>query len=494
MKNDVVMYEKVYDILKNKIQCGILPGGSKLPSRANLCIEFNTSEKTVRRALKMLEQDGLLETVQRKRPVVAMNHDLGRQAGLMSLKRADSAVSVDMLKSGILLCYPINGKGMALCSGNDWDIPQAIADRMDPDNPTEFWRLSNRFWRFFISRNGNELILRAVDSLGFSNLDLLPGTRELRCRYKDGLNELIKTIRCGGSPERVHFEDLSVLYGLTPEGAQEVQGDGVGSAPSVTPRCSDADSVKQKLRRGQERYSSVYLDILGLIALGRYRPGDRLPSHEEMQGIYHVSIDTTIKAVQVLQELGAVTAKRGQGIFVAMDLDRLKEIRIAPEMIASHVRRWLDCLELISLTVEGVAAHGAAHASEEEAVLLRGEIERLWNDTYLYQMSPYIILDFIVDHIEYNVLRAIYDIMRQNYHIGRSIPNLIRLEKTPVNRDVYRQCLDAVDSLIEGSATAFAKKAADMFQMTHRIIVEECKRLGYWEAAMKVYDGDTLWK
>lgn len=491
MKNDVVMYEKVYNILKNKIQCGILEGGSKLPSRAKLCIEFNTSEKTVRRALKMLEQDGLVETSKRKRPVVAMNRDLGRRAGLMSLKKADATAAVDILKSGILLSYPINGKGMALCSGTDWDIPQAIADRMDPDEPTEFWRLSNRFWRFFISRNSNELILRAVDSLGFSNLDILPGTREIRCRYKEKLNELIETVKNGGSPDEVEFGDLFVLYGLSPgEGEQKV----IRRVMSEMPLWEGADGMEEKLRRGQERYSSVYLDILGLINLGYYQPGDRLPSHEELQKFYGVSIDTTIKAIQVLQEWGAVTAKRGHGIYVDMDLDGLKKIHIAPEQIASHVRRWLDSLELISLTVESVASHGAARATREEALQLREELEKEWNDTYLYQMSPYTMLDFIVDHIEYEVLRAVYDIMRQNYHIGRSIPKMIRREKAPVSGDIYRRCLDAADSLIEGDATAFARKASEMFQLTHGIIVEQCKRLGYWEAAMKVYDGDALWK
>ncbi len=491
MKNDIVMYEKIYGIIKNKIQCGILEGGSKLPSRANLCKEFNTSEKTVRRVLKMLEQDGLVETSKRKRSVVAMNHDLWRQAALTSLKKADAIAAVNMLKSGVLLCYPINGKGMALCSGKDWDIPQGIAERMDPDEPTEFWRLSNLFWRFFISRNGNELILRAVDSLGISSLDILPGTREIRCRYKENLNELIRTMRRGGSPEHVHFDDLYMLYGLSSE---EKEGEVIYFISDDSPLWVGTEHIEQKLREGQERYSSVFLDILGLIDLGYYKLGDRLPSHNELQKIYRVSIDTTIKAIQMLQEWGAVTTKRSQGIFVAMDLEGLKKIHIAPELIASHVRRWLDCLELISLTVEGVAFHGAGRASGEEAARLRGELEKLWNDAYLYQVSPYVLLDFIVDHIEYDMLRAVYDVMRQNYHIGRSIPKMVRREKTPVSRDIYNQCVEAADTLIEGDAPAFAKKAADMFHLVHRLIVEECKRLGYWKAAMEVYDGDALWK
>ena len=56
MKDGTVVYERVYQILRNKIESGLLPYGSKLPSRADLCLEFKTSEKTVRRAVELLAQ------------------------------------------------------------------------------------------------------------------------------------------------------------------------------------------------------------------------------------------------------------------------------------------------------------------------------------------------------------------------------------------------------------------------------------------------------
>ena len=56
---DAMMYERVYQILRNRIECGLLPTGSSLPSRSNLCEEFGISEKTIRRALQMLKEKGL---------------------------------------------------------------------------------------------------------------------------------------------------------------------------------------------------------------------------------------------------------------------------------------------------------------------------------------------------------------------------------------------------------------------------------------------------
>ena len=71
MRSDVAMYDKIYQILKNKIVSGVLPLGYQLPSRASLCGEFDASEKTIRRALELLEREGLIESVQRKRATVA---------------------------------------------------------------------------------------------------------------------------------------------------------------------------------------------------------------------------------------------------------------------------------------------------------------------------------------------------------------------------------------------------------------------------------------
>ena len=68
MKNDIVLYKRIYQLLRNQIECGLLPVGKSIPSRAELCKEFQVSEKTVRRVLEELLEDGLIEVSQRKRP------------------------------------------------------------------------------------------------------------------------------------------------------------------------------------------------------------------------------------------------------------------------------------------------------------------------------------------------------------------------------------------------------------------------------------------
>ena len=490
MKNDIVLYKRIYQLLKNQIVCGLIPSGSKLPSRADLCRELHVSEKTVRQVLVLLSEDGLIVTEQRKRPVVTGpdKADLERQKEAVPL---NTRLADDILSTGKLICYPIVEKGISLCTGKDWEIPATLAARMDPLNSTEFWRLSHRFWRFFISRIGNDLIVRAVDSLGLSDLDPLPKTLEFREDYLKSLHEFLGTVSRGGRPVNIFFGDFPSIFGLT--GQEAFTGNLYRVAPD-SPLHMGLEGLEQKLRSAEERYSRVYMDILGLITIGRYHPGDRLPSHAELQQQYGVSIDTTIKAIRVLQEWGVVTAKRGSGIFVAMDLEGLKKARIPTELLACHVRRFLDSLELLSLTIEGVAAHAAGSVTAADATGLRDRLEQLWSEEYLYQLTPVELLEFITKHITYISLKEIYQVVTKYYHIGRSIPKLVSTCKNEKNEEIHRWALQAADSLILGDGPKFSSLCAGLFHHVHDLIVEECKKLGYLELAGQVYDGTALWR
>ncbi len=483
-----MMYERVFQILRNRIECGLLPAGSSLPSRGNLCEEFGTSEKTIRRALKMLKEKGLIETQQRKRPVVSRHRSAVHQTTVLALEKIDAAVTDDVLKTGVLLCYPVIKNGISLCKKEDLQIPRKILNHMKMENADEFWRLSKRFWRFFVARNENDLSLRAVDSLGLADLKPLGDDAASRTRYYEQLQGFLRIIESGGAPESAPFDDMSGLYGLT-----------YGNRPAFHAPSDSAVVLGrvrlEKLLSGPEvRYAAVYLDLLGLIAVGRYKRGDKLPTHRELQEKYGVCVDTTTKAIQMMQEWGVVKTVRGNGIFVEMDLKELKKIQIPAHLIANQVRRYLDSLELLALTIEGTAGCAAPHIMQEEIQAVKDKIDRLWNEEYLYGRTPAVLLDFILEHTGIDALNSVYALLQRNLRIGRSIPALLNTAKTAVNCEIHQQCVKAIDLLSAKNQAAFSEKTAEAFQRIHRLVIGECKRLGYYEAAMGAYDGSALWK
>lgn len=491
MKNDVVQYERTYQLLKNKIESGILPVGFRLPGRSVLCREYGTSERTIRRVLELLERDGFLEIEPRKRPVVVSAFPSPEGRALQNIKKADAAQVNDLMETAQLLCYPIYLRGLRLCTGGDWRTPESLLDRMDPGRSGEFWHFANRLGRFFLARNENELLLRTVDSLGFRGQEPPRGSTEDRARYRGHIASLIETVKGGGAPKRTDLNAIFAQYRAIAEQAGEMQ---FLRAGSPCPMLAQAEGVGLRLSLAQERYSSVCLDLLGLIAMGRYQPGDRLPTHDQIQGYYGVSRDTSVRAVRMLREWGVVTAAPRRGISVEMDLEALKRISIDPETIARHVRRYLDSLDLLALTVESVAAHAAAHVEPGEARRLRAAIARQEEQPYEHQLVPRTLLDFITEHIQYRALGSVYGVLARNLSIGRSIPKLVSRDKNPQNSKLYRQCLEAVDTLIGGDTAGFAAAAGALFAQVQQLVASECRRLDYWDAAMDVYDGAALWQ
>ena len=366
-----------------------------------------------------------------------------------------------------------------------------ILGQMDPNQPAEFWQLSSRLGHFFIARNENELLLRVVDSLDFRGNKPPQGTLEERTQYRSHLKTLFQTVRKGGAPGQPELDAIFLQYQEIAEQAEKIQFHQMLSPCS---RLAEANGLVQQLSLTQERYSSMCLDLLGLIATGRYQPGDRLPTHDQLQKTYGVSRDTSVKAVRMLRDWGVVTAAPRRGISVELDLAALQKIYIAPESIACHVRRYLDSLDLLTLTVKHVAAHAAPFVLPEDAGRLQLDLRRLLEQPYEHQLIPRILLDFITEHIQYDALRSIYAVLARNFSIGRSIPKLVSRNKNSLNNQIYLQCSEAVELLLSGDTGLFAKGTADVFEQIYRLVADACKRLGYWDAAMKVYDGAMLWQ
>jgi DNA-binding GntR family transcriptional regulator len=80
-------------------------------------------------------------------------------------------------------------------------------------------------------------------------------------------------------------------------------------------------------------YAQLVRILLGQIAAGVFRPGDRLPSEAQLCERYGVSPMTVRRVVNILTDQGVVIAEQGRGTFVkplelgtaTFDLDRLQQ-------------------------------------------------------------------------------------------------------------------------------------------------------------------------
>ena len=56
--------------------------------------------------------------------------------------------------------------------------------------------------------------------------------------------------------------------------------------------------------------------------------------------------------------------------------------------------------QLLDFTIDKVAEHAAEWIPADAAEALLRKMERLWNEEYLYQLTPMALLNFITDYIQ----------------------------------------------------------------------------------------------
>ena len=59
---------------------------------------------------------------------------------------------------------------------------------------------------------------------------------------------------------------------------------------------------------------------------------------------------------------------------------------------------------------------------------------------------------------------------------------------------IYAHCIEAAGALVEGGADRFVGVAEAMFEQASGLAAAARKKLGDWDAAMRVYDGAALWQ
>ncbi len=85
-KQKKLKHVKVYDQLFKKIQDGVYPPGSKLPSEPNLAEQMGVSRMTLRRALALLQEDGLISNIQGKGNYIKELHTISKNFGMEKLQ------------------------------------------------------------------------------------------------------------------------------------------------------------------------------------------------------------------------------------------------------------------------------------------------------------------------------------------------------------------------------------------------------------------------
>lgn len=101
---------------------------------------------------------------------------------------------------------------------------------------------------------------------------------------------------------------------------------------------------------------AIYLQIADLfcenILLGKWAPGDRIPSVREMAVNIEVNPNTVMRTFNYLQEKGIIFNKRGIGYYVADDgLQKTKELK-KQDFVSSDLPKIFNTMVMLNMTMD----------------------------------------------------------------------------------------------------------------------------------------------
>jgi GntR family transcriptional regulator, transcriptional repressor for pyruvate dehydrogenase complex len=216
-----------------------------------------------------------------------------------------------------------------------------------------------------------------------------------------------------------------------------------------------------------------------LIQVGNFKPGDRLPSINDMARRFGVGHPTLREALKKLETLGVVTIRHGSGVYVGKDDNSLV---ISNPIYSGAITRKLliDLIEAripVELTSVELAARNATenHLLEMEALLKRAE-ENLDDDEILSAVNMAFhraiasasgnrvlaqLLDLLTNlfHEEQRVILGIYGSRQKDHREHLKILDALKQKDAPLAVGRMRDHLEEVrDVLLRSKSDALPEE------------------------------------
>ncbi len=134
-------------------------------------------------------------------------------------------------------------------------------------------------------------------------------------------------------------------------------------------------SLRAPLRRNNRIYEDVIARIQGLVADGRLRPGDRLPSEREFSAALGVSRGSIRQALRVLEQMGLVEARVGGGTYIRTP-DPQMLVQPVALVLAQHPQTLRQLFDVRQMLEPALARLAAERATPTVRAALGSIIER----------------------------------------------------------------------------------------------------------------------
>lgn len=363
MRGESVLYETIYESILTQLYSGVLRCGQALPSQQELCRRYHVGITTIRRVVRMLERDGVIDTASGRRAVVRLDvHDELCVNALLSRKE-----SILDIYGGLELLMPaLYAQGARRCV----DLPALYIHLEAVRGGAEQIEVYDQAVRFF-----TELLVTYRNPV---ILDLQSGMEHY---------SRIPHIVCSGleDPYAITADfvksKLRDMYELIAQGRTDalicrleqmyrnIKSRAKCYLKGLEERWPPASvHIPYQWYSGKGRthlYTVVARKLYRRIEAGEFVGRTYLPSVPEIMRTYSVSKDTACSAAALLSDIGLVRTLDKRGM-VLREGDGLPPLRLGESVIGEHLVLCVDAMQILAVCA-GRLAFAAATCLPHDA-------------------------------------------------------------------------------------------------------------------------------
>ncbi|PNV63474.1 hypothetical protein C0033_02070 [Clostridium sp. chh4-2] len=461
MEQDGRLYKVLYQSILTQIYSGVLRCGQVFPSQKELCQRYQVGITTVRKVIRMLEQEGVIRTSAGKRAIVCF--DESEQAYIRSLmQRRDSILDI---YGGLELMMPsLYAEGATLCK----DLTSVMgSDGSRDDMEMNHANIISFFTEMLLPYQNQTVLDLQTDMEHYARFPYvkqsgLENPFDASTRFMKEILPLIQGMVKRKEREALRIK-LELMYRNVGKQAEIYLSELQKNAPIPQ------DVVNYQWFRGKNRsplYATVAQSLYRRAQLGEFNNRVYFPSEPEIMRTYGISKSTASKAMALLSDIGLIYTIEKKGTVLRKE-EELAPVRIEQTIIADNLILFLNVLQILAVC-SGKLSFAAFSLLEDSEL---GDTASEWESSPLRQRSSgiiHIITAFLKAHMPLkcleNILEQFDDALIWGHYLDR--PYVIDEQCVVLAQEGFEQFALACESL----RRCDRKKAASSVQQTFRAI------------------------
>lgn len=460
MKKEIPLYLFICKKIEDDIYNGKLTLGDTLPSEPKISKQMGASRNSVRKALRLLQDNNLIFCSHGKNAQVIFDSRLPehRAAYEKRFEKRRHGIS-DTYRMLSILLPSIITYGVSKCSQEDCKKLYEMTNGLDSTDPIEMFAFHARFIRYILRRTDNPFIIELFEQIcDFVRIDSIHSKITGHTLHKDLSNETIQhwykdLLDYAAKQNFKHFHHL-LLQGLG-EISQRFDAAYMVNA-TVAP--SDAESFNWFIDNAPTPlYLRIASDIMWESEKNGNVAGDFLPSESELRRIYGVSPVTVRKALSILSSLGLTRTFNGKGTQIVFE-------RFHSPEVLEQLSEYLSSLQILRFSCKSIAFDAFKSMTDQD----RDHILELLQGKRYSRGVVTTLTDILISSIQSPALQNIYEHLKIKMAYGVILKSFVDNDDYErVDRLLYRDMDKLEKAIINNDSALFGKIIENTYEQTY---------------------------